>query len=69
MGGRRSDREVYTVVSVLTVRGDPTTGIVRAYTEIETCSREITYAQGFSPFGMKINLLNALPAAANLQQL
>ncbi len=35
---------------------NPTTGVVTAFTEIASCSREITYAQGFSPFGMKLNL-------------
>jgi Lipid A 3-O-deacylase (PagL) len=31
-------------------------GVVYSGTTYVTCSREITYAQGFSPFGMKLNL-------------
>ncbi|HEX4650691.1 MAG TPA: acyloxyacyl hydrolase [Granulicella sp.] len=40
--------------SFTVTNGSP--GSFTAYTVITTCSREITYAQGFSPFGMKLNL-------------
>jgi opacity protein-like surface antigen len=33
-------------------------GVVTAFTVTAICGREITYAQGFSPFGMKLNLLS-----------
>lgn len=35
---------------------NPLTGVLTAVNTILSCGRVITYAQGFSPFGMKLNL-------------
>jgi hypothetical protein len=36
---------------------NPTTGVLTSVSTILSCGRVITYAQGFSPFGLKLNLL------------